>query len=186
MNAPSYVALVLVLVIAIGASVSFNRFVAQRNAIANSWSNVDSELRRRYDLVPNLVETVAGYAAHERATLEQVVRARSAAVAEAGGVAPQEAAENVFVSALRRMLALAESYPGLRASDHFLALQRQLVDTEDRIQAARRLYNANVRDYNSRVEAFPSMLIARIGGFVRADYFEVDPVVRAPVAVDYR
>jgi LemA protein len=168
----------VVLVIVLAALLSFNRFVRQRQLIDNSWSNVDTELKRRYDLIPNLVTTVKGYAAHESETLEAVVRARSAAVDATGSAGEQATQENVLVGALKQMLALREAYPDLKANTQFLDLQRQLTVTEDRIQAARRFYNANVRDYNTRVETFPSMLIASLGRFEKCDYFEVEPAIR--------
>lgn len=160
------------------ALLSFNRFVSQRQLIDNSWSNVETELRRRHDLVPNLVETVRGYASHEQATLVEVIEARQAAAVVTGGAHEHEGAENVLTEGLRHLLAVSEAYPELVASRHFLELQRELVTTEDRIQAARRLFNGNVRDHNRRVEQIPSMLIARIGGFDQHDYFEVEPAVR--------
>jgi LemA protein len=168
----------IALVIVLAVLASYNRFVRQRQLVDNSWSNVDTELKRRYDLVPNLVATVKGYAAHEQTTLDAVVRARTHAVASTGSAAAQAADENVLVDALKHLLALREAYPELKANEHFLDLQRQLTATEDRIQAARRFYNANVRDYNTRVETFPSMLVARLGGFGKRDYFEIDRVVR--------
>jgi LemA protein len=172
-------ALGIVLVIVLAALLSFNRFVRQRQLIDNSWSNVDTELKRRYDLIPSLVATVKGYAAHESTTLEAVVRARRDAVDAHGGAVEQATQENVLVDALKQLLALREGYPDLKANVEFLDLQRQLVVTEDRIQAARRFYNANVRDYNTRVETFPSRLIASFGRFERRDYFEVEPAIRA-------
>jgi len=174
------VAIVIGIVVLVGLLVwgSHNRFVRQRQLIDNAWSNVDSELKRRYDLIPNLVATVKGYAAHEQSTLEAVVRARATAVASQGDVATQATDENVLVDALRNVLALREAYPDLKASTEFLDLQHQLVTTEDRIQAARRFYNSNVRDYNTRVEAFPSRLIAALGPFGARDYFEVEPAMR--------
>ena len=167
------------LLLLVALVLSYNRFVRQQQLIANAWSNVDTELRRRYDLVPNLVETVQGYAAHERTVLDEVTRARSAAVASDGPAAEQARDENVLVGALRQLFAVTERYPELRASEHFLALQRELALTEDRIQAARRFYNANVRDYNRRVESVPSNVVGATFGFRRADYFEVDPALRA-------
>jgi LemA protein len=167
------------LVIVLAALVSYNRFVRQRQLIDNSWSNVDTELKRRYDLIPNLVATVKGYAAHERSTLEAVVNARRDAVDAQGGAAAQATQENVLVDALKQLLALREAYPDLKANIEFLDLQQQLTVTEDRIQAARRFYNANVRDYNTRVETFPSMLIASFGRFEKRDYFEVGSAIRA-------
>jgi len=156
---------------------AYNRFVRQRQLIDNSWSNVDTELKRRHDLVPNLVAAVRGYAAHERATLEAVIEARTSAVA-ASGPAEQARSENVLADALRQLLALREAYPDLKANTGFLDLQHALVNTEDRIQAARRLYNSNVRDYDTRVESFPTMVVARLARFEREDYFELEPAIR--------
>jgi len=176
------VALVIAGILLVGvlaALLSFNRFVRQRQLIDNSWSNVDTELKRRYDLIPNLVATVEGYATHERTTLDAVVRARSDAVATSGGAAEQEPTENMLTDTLRQLLALREAYPDLKANTQFLDLQHQLTVTEDRIQAARRFYNSNVRDYNTRVESFPSMVIASIGKFEKQDYFELESAVRS-------
>jgi LemA protein len=167
----------VVLFVLLAALVSYNRFVSQRQLIDNSWSNVDTELRRRYDLIPNLVATVKGYAAHEQSTLTAVTEARAGAVA-ADGTAEQARAEGALVDATRQLLAVAERYPELAADTHFLELQRELVNTEDRIQAARRFFNANVRDFNRRVQSIPSNLIAALGNFEAADYFELDPIVR--------
>ena len=173
-----WVLLAVVVVVFLAALLSFNRFVRQRQLIDNSWSNIDTELKRRYDLIPNHVATVKGYAAHESETLEAVIRARSAAVDATGNAAQQAVQENVLVGALKQLLALREAYPDLKANTQFLDLQKQLTVTEDRIQAARRFYNSNVRDYNTRVETFPSMLIASIGKFDKRDYFEVEPAIR--------
>jgi LemA protein len=169
---------VLGLVLMLGLAGSYNRFVTQRNLIRNSWSDIDTELRRRYDLIPNVVETVKGYAVHEREIFEEVARARQAALAAQGQPGTQAQAENTLVHAVRGLLAVVESYPDLKASQSFLALQRELANTEDRIQAARRYYNANVRDYNRRLQAFPSMLVASMFGFKPAEYFEIDEAVR--------
>jgi LemA protein len=182
-NPLPYIIGAVVLVIIIAPIVSYNRFVSQQNLIANSWSNVDTELKRRYDLIPNVVETVKGYAAHERAVLEEVTRARSEAMAATGGPERQAAAENPLVSALRGLLAVVENYPQLRASEHFLELHRELANTEDRIQAARRFYNANVADYNRRVQSFPSNVLAGIFSFRMAEYFKIEPAMREVPAV---
>ena len=171
------VVLGVIVVVGLWLWLSYNRFVRQRQLIDNSWSNVDTELKRRHDLVPNLVSTVRGYAAHERATLEAVIEARPSAVA-ATGPAAQAQSENVLADALRQLLALREAYPDLKANTGFLDLQRELVNTEDRIQAARRLYNSNVRDYDTRVESFPTMVVARLAHFGREDYFELEPAIR--------
>lgn len=167
------VLLVVVLLLA-----SYNRFVRDGQLIDNSWSNVDTELRRRYDLIPNLVETVKGYAAHERATFEAVTDARTRAMGSGGNAAAQSSDENVLVGALKSLLAVSEAYPDLVASDRFAELQDELVTTENRIQAARRIFNGNVRDYNTRVQSVPSNLVARLCGFPMRTYFEVDPAVR--------
>jgi LemA protein len=158
--------------------ISFNRFVAQRNLIRNAWANIDTELRRRYDLIPNLVETVKGYAAHERGVFEEVARTRSAAAADTGSPQEQAAAEGPFVQALRQLFAVAENYPQLKANQNFLSLQQELANTEDRIQASRRFYNNNVQAYNRRIQSFPSMIVARLGNFTEEQFFEVEEAIR--------
>ena len=180
-----YVVLGVVAVLALAVVVSYNRFVRQRNLVQESWRQIDVELRRRHDLIPNLVETVKGYAAHEKTVLEQVTAARTAAVA-AGGVAAQAQAEQALGGSLRGLFAVAENYPDLKAAGPFQQLQAQLAETEDRIAAGRRFYNGNVRALNTRVEAFPSSLVASTFHFEKAEYFEVeDASVRAPVAVEF-
>jgi LemA protein len=180
---PVLIVVGVVVLIVLGLIVSYNRFVSQRNLIRNSFANIDTELRRRYDLIPNLVETVKGYAAHEREVFEDVARTRSAAAATSGqSPAAQAAAEGPFVAALGRLFAVAENYPQLKANQNFLALQGELSNTEDRIQASRRFYNANVNDYNRRIQAFPSMFIARSFGFREEEFFEIPDAQRAVVA----
>jgi LemA protein len=176
-----YIVIGVVVLLVIAAILSYNRFVSQRNLIKNSWANIDTELKRRYDLIPNLVETVKGYASHEREVFEEVARARSAAASATGTPAQQAAAEGPLVSALRQLFAVAENYPQLKANENFLALQTELANTEDRIQAARRFYNANVQDYNRRVQAFPSSLMAARFGFKEEEFFEIEPAMRAEV-----
>src|SRR5204862_5418464 len=163
----------VIVVIAIALVVSYNRFVSQKNLIRDSWANIDTELRRRYDLIPNLVETVKGYAAHEREVFEEVARTRSAAAGASGTPAQQAAAEGPFVAALGKLFAVAENYPQLKANQNFLELQGELSNTEDRIQAARRFYNANVQTYNARVGQFPSNIIARQFHFTPEEFFEI-------------
>lgn len=177
---------VLVLFAILGI-VSYNRFVSQKQLIRDSWANIDTELRRRYDLIPNLVETVRGYASHERAVFENVTRARAAAASATGSPAEQAAAEGPFVAALRQLFAVVENYPDLKANQNFLALQQELSNTEDRLQTSRRFYNANVRNYNERVQQFPSMIIARMFGFEQEEFFEVDDALReaGPPRVDF-
>ncbi|MEL7209787.1 MAG: LemA family protein [Actinomycetota bacterium] len=170
------VAVVVLAVLAMVVVASYNRFVSQRQYVENSWSTVETELQRRYELIPNLVATVAGYAAHERETFEAVTQARAEAVDDRGTPEHQADTEDTLVGALSRLMAVTEAYPELKADEHFADLQHQLVVTEDRIQAARRLFNRNVREYNTRVEQIPTNLVARVGGFERAEYVEIDPV----------
>ena len=174
------VVLVVIVLVALGLVASYNRFVSQRNAVQNAWADVDTELKRRYDLVPNLVSTVQGYAAHERGVFEEVARARSAAQS-AQGPAAASAAEGPFVAALGRLMAVAENYPELKANQNFLQLQATLGDTEDRINSSRRVYNANVQQFNRRIQAFPSNIIAGLFHFTPADFFHLDEATRATV-----
>lgn len=167
------VILVVVLVPVIGVVAMYNRFVRQRTLIDASWGGVDVELTRRHDLVPNLVATVQGYAAHERALLEALVAAREAAAAqEKQPPAGRESTEETMGRSLAAVLARAEAYPDLEADEVFLDLQRQLVETEDRIAAARRFYNLNVSAFNTRVGTFPSNVVASWFGFVARPFFE--------------
>lgn len=164
---------------------TWNGLVRLRNHCNESWSGIDTELKRRYDLIPNLVQTVKGYAKHEQDTFEAVVAARAKAQAATGTPSQQASAENGLVRALRGLFIVSEAYPELKASTNFLALQNELSNTEDRIQSARRFYNANVRDMNNRVETFPSNLIAGMGGFTRREFFEIDDAsVRANPKID--
>jgi len=166
---------------------TYNAFVRLGQHVKESWSGIETELKRRYDLIPNLVETVKGYATHERETLEAVIRARNEAVASHGSPASQAADENMLTGALKGLFALAEGYPDLKASNNFLALQKQLGNTEDRIQAARRFYNANVRDLNTRRQVFPSNLVAGMFHVEKAEFFEVeDSSVRATPVVSLK
>ncbi len=152
----------------------YNKLVQLRQSVAESWSAIDTELKRRYDLIPNLVETVKGYATHEKSTLEEVVAARNAAATSQGSPEAQAKSENVLNGALRQLFALSENYPQLKANENFIQLQKDLDETENRISQARRFYNANVRELNTTVESFPSSIIANAGGFKSAQYFEID------------
>ena len=163
----------LVLVIGWGV-LTYNALVGLRNQLQTAWAQIDVQLKRRYDLIPNLVETVKGYAKHERELLERLASARARAAANHGPVASQEADERPVVASLRRVLALQESYPELKADRNFLALQEELVDTEDRIAAARRFFNGNVRDFNSRCQSIPSSIVASLFGFRPESFWEVD------------
>lgn len=165
--------------------VQYNGFIGLRNQIAEAWSNVDTELKRRYDLIPNLVATVQGYAAHEREVLERVTALRDRCAANHGPVGDQARDEAQLVQALQQLLARVENYPQLKADAHFLELQRELVNTEDRIQAARRFYNGNVRDYRNKRETFPSNLIASLFQMPPADFFSVPPAVREVPDVEF-
>jgi LemA protein len=165
--------------------VQYNSLVGLRNYIAESWSNVDTELKRRYDLIPNLVATVKGYAAHERAVLERVVELRNRCAANHGPVADQARDEGQLVEALKQMFVLVEGYPQLKADGNFLKLQGELINTENRIQAARRFYNGNVRDYRNKCESFPSNLVASLFGFGTHEFFSVPPSVAQVPNVDF-
>ncbi|QTE29624.1 LemA family protein [Pengzhenrongella sicca] len=168
---------------AIGA---YNGFVRLRNLVQEAWRQIDVELHRRHDLIPNLVETVKGYAAHERGVFDEVTRARAAATGAGSSPAAQAQQENALTQALGHLFAVAENYPVLRASENFQQLQAELTNTEDRIAAGRRFYNANVRMLNTKVESFPSNVIAGAFHFARAEYFEIeDPAVRAVPTVEF-
>ncbi|HPD32430.1 MAG TPA: LemA family protein [Phycisphaerae bacterium] len=176
----------LVLFLLVIVAAMYNGLVRARNACDESWADIDTELRRRYDLIPNLVECVKGYAVHEKETLERVIKARNIAMENHGSPESQAKDENVLVGALRQVFALAESYPQLKANENFLHLQEELANTEDRIQRSRRFYNANVRDLNNRIDVFPSNLIASSFGFGKREYFEIeDALVREPVRVQF-
>ncbi|MBK8442493.1 MAG: LemA family protein [Sphingobacteriales bacterium] len=165
----------------------YNRLVRFRNQVSESWSGIDVQLKRRYDLIPNLVNTVKGYAAHESATLERVIQARNAAASvRSGDIAGAVAAEKQLGGALRQLFAIAESYPDLKANTSFIQLQNTLAQTEDEISRSRRYYNAVVRDYNTSTETFPSVFIANAFGFKKAEYFEIeDPAERQNVQVQF-
>ena len=181
------VVLVVVIVVVLGIvfATMYNGLIKLRNTVQESWAQIDVELKRRHDLIGNLVETVKGYAAHERGTLEDVMKARSAAMASGQGPAQQAQSEGLLSAALGRLIAVAEAYPDLKANQNFLALQQELTSTEDRIASARRYYNANVRELNTKVETIPSNLIAGVANIHREEYFEVEGEERDPVKVDF-
>ena len=153
---------------------TYNALVRLRNHCRESWAGIDTELKRRYDLIPNLVETVRGYADYEKETLQKVIEARNKAQSSTGSPKVQAQDENAFIGTLKSLFALVENYPDLKASQNFLELQNELANTEDRIQAARRFYNANVRDINTRIEVIPSNIVASIFGFRQEEYFEIE------------
>lgn len=165
----------IIAVIILAIIAMYNGLIKLKNRVDEAWSDIDVQLKRRYDLIPNLVETVKGYAAHEKETLEKVVQARNAAMqAQSGGDAKKQAeAENVLSATLKSIFALSESYPDLKANQNFLELQRELTDTEDKIQAARRFYNGNVRDFNTKLQVFPTNVMAGTLGFKAREFFEI-------------
>ncbi len=173
---------ILLLILLLGpllwVAVQYNSLVGLRNFVASSWSNIDTELQRRYELIPNLVATVKGYAGHERETLERVIALRDRCAANRGPVAGQAADEQELVAHFKQLLVVVESYPQLKADQHFLALQTELINTENRIQAARRFYNGNIRDYRTKCESFPSNLVAQAFGFKPQEYFNVPPALK--------
>jgi LemA protein len=166
--------IVIVVLVGLWGVLSYNRLIRLRNLVQEAWQQIDVELTRRHDLIPNLVETVKGYAGHERETLDAVVRARAAATAPGASVAQQAQQEGELSQALGRLMAISEAYPDLKANQNFMALQNELSSTEDRIAAGRRFYNANVRELNTKVETVPSNIIAGVTNIGRADYFEVE------------
>ncbi|MBN1507818.1 MAG: LemA family protein [Sedimentisphaerales bacterium] len=178
MYATLIVIAVLVLLPLLYVVLTYNALVALRNHIRDAWGNIDTELKRRYDLIPNLVATVKGYAAHEREVLNRVTQLRTQCVASQGRPSEQAVDENQLVAALQKLFVVVENYPQLKADQNFLQLQHELVNTEDRIQAARRFFNGNVRDYRNKCETFPSSLIASAFGFAPEDYFNVDAAIR--------
>ena len=165
---------------------TYNRLVTLRNRAKEAWADIEVQLKRRYNLIPNLVETVKGYASHERELFEKVTEARSKAIT-AGTMKEKAAAENALTSTLKSLFAVVENYPNLQASKNFLELQEELRDTEDKIQAARRFYNTNVRDLNIKIETFPSNIIAQRFGFKKMEFFEIEEgsVAREPVKVKF-
>ncbi len=162
----------------------YNGLIRLRNRTDEAWSDIDVQLRRRYDLIPNLVETVKGYAQHERELFEKVTEARTAAIG-AQTVEEHGKAENMLTGALKSLFAVAENYPDLKANQNFLELQQELSDTENKVQAARRFYNGNVRDFNIKVQKFPNNLVASTLGFKKRDFFEIEGAEREPVKVSF-
>jgi LemA protein len=182
----SLAVLIIGVLIVITAIAIYNNLVKLRQLVSESWSAIDTELRRRYDLIPNLVETVKGYASHEKGTLEAVIAARNTAASTQGSPQTQAQNENVLNGALRQLFALSENYPQLKANENFNQLQKDLAETENRLSQARRFYNANVRELNTAVQSFPSSIVASMTGFKSAQYFEVDDqAARGPVTVKF-
>jgi LemA protein len=179
------VIIAILVLLALYAIWAYNGLIRRRNQIENAWSQIDVQLKRRLDLIPNLVETVKGYAAHERETLDAVIRARNAAIAAPDTPNAQADANNQITGALRQLFALGEAYPDLKANQNFLALQEELTATEGRVAYARQFYNDSVLDYNSKLQQFPTMIFARMLKFERREYFEADEAARTVPTVQF-
>lgn len=185
MDPISWIILIAVVAIVLWIVGVYNGLVTLKNRADEAWSDIDVQLKRRYDLIPNLIETVKGYAAHERELFQRVTEARTRAM---GAQAPGEKAqaENILSGTLKTLFAVAENYPQLKASENFLELQRELTDTEDKIQAARRFYNGNVRDLNIKIESFPEVIIAKQLGYGKREFFGVEnEAEKEPVKVKF-
>ena len=179
-----WVILGLIILIVIWAIAIYNGLIRLKNRVDEAWSDIDVQLKRRYDLIPNLVNTVKGYAAHEKEVFEKVTEARTRAMAAQS--APDKAkAENMLSQTLKSLFAVAEAYPDLKANQNFLELQRELTDTEDKIQAARRFYNGNVRDFNTKIQVFPNNIFAGMLGFTSREFFEAAGTEKEPVKVEF-
>jgi len=174
-------------ILVLAGVVIYNGLVSLRNRVDNAWAQIDVQLKRRHDLIPNLVETVKGYAAHEKETLDAVIQARNSAMASqsAGNVADTAQAENMLTGALKSLFALSESYPDLKANQNFLQLQEELTSTEDRIAYARQFYNDEVRKFNTKIQTVPSNFVASIGNFKEREYFEIAEGEGEPVKVQF-
>lgn len=180
---------VILVLCALYVMATYNKFVTLRNATKEAWSDIEIQLKRRYDLIPNLINTVKGYMQHESGTLEKVVQARATAMNSSGQMKEMSHNESALSSTLKSIFALAENYPELKANTNFLELQRELRDTEDKIQASRRFYNGNVLVLNTKIEQFPSNIVASMFSFEKKDFFELDEaekeVAKNPVKVEF-
>lgn len=178
--------IIIVVVIIVFVVWAYNSMITMRNRVKEAWSDIDVQLKRRYNLIPNIVESVKGYAAHEDSVFTKVTEARSKAI-NATNMKDHGAAENMLSGALKSLFAVAESYPELKANENFLQLQNELVDTEDKIQASRRFYNGNVRDFNTKIQQFPGSIIANIFKFKAEEFFELDnEKEKEPVEVSFK
>ena len=185
MGTTLWIVIIAVVVLLLWLAAIYNGLIRLRNRTDEAWSDIDVQLKRRYNLIPNLVETVKGYAKHERELFEKVTQARTAAMG-AQTVEEHGQAENMLAGALKSLFAVAENYPDLKANQNFLELQRELSDTENKIQAARRFFNGNVRDFNIKIQKFPNNLVAGALGFKKRDFFEVEEAAeRGPVKVSF-
>jgi LemA protein len=179
------IVLIIVVVLAIYLISAYNGLIRRRNQIENAWSQIDVQLKRRLNLIPNLVETVKGYASHEKETLDAVIQARNAAVAAPDTPAAQAKAENALTGTLRQLFALGEAYPDLKANQNFLALQEELTSTEGRVAYSRQFYNDSVLGYNNKLQQFPTMYFAKMLKFERREYFEADEAARSVPTVEF-
>lgn len=176
--------IIIFVVVVVWLIATYNGLITLKNRVDEAWSDIDVQLKRRYDLIPNLINTVKGYAAHEKEVFEKVTEARSRAMG-AGSAADKAQAENMLSNTLKSLFAVAEAYPDLKANQNFLELQRELTDTEDKIQAARRFYNGNARDFNIKIEVFPTNLIAGMLHFSKREFFEAADAEKEPVKVEF-
>jgi LemA protein len=180
-----FIILAVVALLVVLFVVLYNGLVRSRNQVDNAWSQVDVQLKRRLDLIPNLVETVKGYASHEKSTFEAVINARSAAMAAAPTPGAQGQADNVLSGALRQLFALSEAYPDLKANQNFLAMQEELTSTESRVAYARQFYNDSVLGYHNKLDTFPTVLVAKMGNFPRREFFEAEDSARTAPTVKF-
>ncbi|OGI26675.1 MAG: hypothetical protein A2359_03285 [Candidatus Moranbacteria bacterium RIFOXYB1_FULL_43_19] len=179
-----WIILGIIAILAIWAIVVYNGLIRLKNRVDEAWSDIDVQLKRRYDLIPNLVSTVKGYASHEKEVFEKVTEARTRAMA-AQSAGDKAQAENALSQTLKSLFAVAEAYPDLKANQNFLELQRELTDTEDKIQASRRFYNGNVRDFNTKIQIFPNNIFAGMLGFSAREFFEAGEGEKEPVKVEF-
>lgn len=179
-----WVILGIIAVLVIWVIAVYNGLIRLKNRVDEAWSDIDVQTKRRYDLIPNLVNTVKGYASHEKEVFEKVTEARARAMG-AQSTADKAQAENMLSQTLKSLFAVAEAYPDLKANQNFLELQRELTDTEDKIQASRRFYNGNVRDFNTKIQVFPNNIFAGMLGFLAREFFEVEEGEKEPVKVEF-
>ena len=179
-----WILLAIVVVLVVWAVAIYNGLIRLKNRVDEAWSDIDVQLKRRYDLIPNLVSTVKGYAAHEKEVFEKVTEARTRAMG-AQSTADKAQAENMLSQTLKSLFAVAETYPDLKANQNFLELQRELTDTEDKIQASRRFYNGNVRDFNTKIQVFPNNIFSGMLGFTTREFFEAAEGEKEPVKVEF-
>ncbi len=179
-----FILLAIILVLVIGFIVIYNGLVRSKVRVDEAWSDIDVQLKRRYDLIPNLIETVKGYAKHEKTVFEKVTEARTKSM-QARSLDEKGKAENMLSDTLKSLFAVAENYPQLKANENFLELQKELTDTEDKIQASRRFYNGTVRDYNTKIQVFPTNLFAGMLGYTSREFYQAEEGDKEPVKVDF-